>query len=379
MSGRFSFLEFFAGGGMARLGLAPDFECVFANDNDAKKCAVYRTNFGEEHLIEADVASLNAAELPTANLAWASFPCQDLSLAGGRGGMKAPRSGTFWAFWNLMLAMKDEGRAPKVIVIENVTGLLTSNRGKDFAALVAAFAEQNYEIGGIILDAADFVPQSRPRLFLVAWQSGLENFEGNPNRSDLLLRAVDCLPLELQNHWRWLGDAPRHCRGNDLRDIIDRNPPDSAWRTKAELQKLLSQMVPLHRGRVEAAVKARSFRVGAVYRRIRRGEQRAEVRYDGLAGCIRTLKGGSSRQLFLISQNGSLRLRPMLPREAARLMGLDDAYQLPKSATQAISLCGDGVCVPAVSWLNQNVLLPILRNSPEYLHLDATTSLSTHV
>lgn len=76
------FLEFFAGGGMARLGLGPRWRCLFANDFDAAKCAAYRANFGGADLVEADIASLAASDLPRerADLAWASFPCQDLSL-----------------------------------------------------------------------------------------------------------------------------------------------------------------------------------------------------------------------------------------------------------------------------------------------------------
>ncbi len=81
-----TFLEFFAGGGMARLGLGRGWRCLFANDLDPAKCAAYRANFGGEELVEADIAGLSARDLPAAraDLAWASFPCQDLSLAGAR-------------------------------------------------------------------------------------------------------------------------------------------------------------------------------------------------------------------------------------------------------------------------------------------------------
>ena len=51
----------------------------------------------------------------------------------------------------------------------------------------------------------------------------------------------------------------------------------------------------------------------------------------------------------------------MTPREAARLMGLPEEYRLPKSTTAALKLCGDGVCVPVVQWLSENILAPSLR------------------
>ena len=78
-----SFYEFFAGGGMARAGLGPEWSCLFANDIDPKKSATYAANWSEERLKIGDVAKLTTGDLPgAANLAWASFPCQDLSLAG---------------------------------------------------------------------------------------------------------------------------------------------------------------------------------------------------------------------------------------------------------------------------------------------------------
>ena len=128
-----TFYEFFAGGGMARAGLGEGWQCLFANDFDAKKAASYVTNWGSDDMVREDVAKLTSEDLPgQADLAWASFPCQDLSLAGAGAGLKGERSGTFWPFWKLMLALKEQKRAPRLIVLENVTGALTSHEGKDF-------------------------------------------------------------------------------------------------------------------------------------------------------------------------------------------------------------------------------------------------------
>jgi DNA (cytosine-5)-methyltransferase 1 len=92
-----TFYEFFAGGGMARAGLGKKWECLFANDIDAKKGASYVANWGDEHLRIEDVGTLVTADLPgRADLAWASFPCQDLSLAGAGAGLKGKRSRINW-------------------------------------------------------------------------------------------------------------------------------------------------------------------------------------------------------------------------------------------------------------------------------------------
>src|SRR5690348_16986066 len=107
----YSFYEFFAGGGMARAGLTKDrkWKCLFANDIDKKKAESYRRNYPEDGLLDPmvvqDVAELDVNEdLPPgrADLVWASFPCQDLSLAGSGAGLKGDRSGTFIPFWDHM-------------------------------------------------------------------------------------------------------------------------------------------------------------------------------------------------------------------------------------------------------------------------------------
>ncbi len=361
-----TFLEFFAGGGMAHVGLAGQFDCAFANDLDLMKCAVYRANFPEAPLEQGDVWDLNSASLPTADLAWASFPCQDLSLAGNRRGLNAPRSGAFWGFWNVIQSLKS--RAPPTILIENVAGLLSSHNGRDFTALVSEFADAGYRVGALLIDAALFSPQSRQRLFIVAHKgripADLESAGPDPVFHPKGLRsAVESLPDSTHLAWVWWR-LPQPTRHNvDLASLLDRNPPESAWRSDAATRKLIDQMAPLHRQRIDAALGDPAWKAGAVFRRIRleNGQriQRAEVRYDGLAGCLRTPAGGSSKQLLLVTENGRARLRAITAREAARLMGLDDAYRLPTSETNGLKVVGDGVSVPVVRWLGQHLLAPL--------------------
>src|SRR4051812_7408923 len=122
---RHSWYEFFAGGGMARLGLGErSWECTFANDICEKKAAAYREAFKPAHELRVgDIAALSTKNLPgSPSLAWASFPCQDLSLAGNGAGLNGSRSGTFKSFWTLIEQLSVEGRAPRVVVLENVTG-----------------------------------------------------------------------------------------------------------------------------------------------------------------------------------------------------------------------------------------------------------------
>ena len=161
-----NFYEFFAGGGMARAGLGAGWTCLFANDFDHKKGLAYQANWGTGgELLVGDVRKVTASELSGyADLVWGSFPCQDLSLAGGGAGLKGERSGTFYPFWDVITGLIDDNRAPKLVAIENVCGTLTSHGGKDFEAICRTFADAGYRYGPLIINASLFRPQSRPRL-----------------------------------------------------------------------------------------------------------------------------------------------------------------------------------------------------------------------
>ncbi len=166
------------------------------------------------------------------------------------------------------------------------------------------------------------------------------------------------LPADLQAAWTWWGlDAPA-ARNTDLAALLE--PDDQvAWRADADTAALLALMAPAHRAAVETRVASGQRAVGAVFRRMRAGQQRAEVRFDGLAGCLRTPRGGSSRQTLLVIDNGQVRSRLLGPREGARLMGLPDAYRLPRSATGGLHVIGDGVAAPVVRWLAERLLAPL--------------------
>jgi DNA (cytosine-5)-methyltransferase 1 len=361
------FYEFFAGGGMARLGLGEAWTCAFANDFDPVKAATYRDNFadagptnGEGHFHQGDVWKIAPADLPgRADLAWASSPCQDFSLAGARAGLQGGRSSAFFGFWKLIEALAAEGRGPDTVVVENVVGLLTSHGGADFTALCRALADQGYRFGALEIDAARFVPQSRPRVFVVATRLPPEGLLGpSPFQTRAVREAHARLPADLAAAWTWWGLAAPPARNTDLSALLE--PDDQvAWRPEADTAALLDLMAPAHRAAVEARVQSGERSVGAVFRRMRGGQQRAEVRFDGLAGCLRTPRGGSSRQTLLVIDKGQVRSRLLAPREGARLMGLSDAYRLPRSATAGLHVIGDGVAAPVVRWLAEGLLTPL--------------------
>ena len=369
----FSFYEFFAGGGMVRAGLGPDWECVFANDFDNKKAESYIRNWGSADLHMKDVRSVCVSELPgEADLAWASFPCQDLSLAGNGAGLKTERSGSYWPFYELMESLYSEARNPKIIILENVYGTLTSHGGKDFMALCSSLVEIGYSVGAVIIDAAHFVPQSRVRLFIIAVRNDLSIPDAllcngpNPLWHPISVsKAGQYLPEYIIEQWLWWNIPEPPPRTLNLIDIIEEEPRGVRWKSDSDTRKLLDMMSEINRKKVEQAKSASRRMVGGVYRRTRNGEQRAEVRFDNVSGCLRTPSGGSSRQLLLIIEDQHVRCRLLSPREAARLMGLDDSYILPENYNAAYHLAGDGVVVPVVEFLSMHLLTPVLRSNKD--------------
>lgn len=367
--------EFFAGGGMARAGLGNAWKCLFANDIDEKKCATYSANWGARHLRVGDVAALTTADLPgQADLAWGSFPCQDLSLAGAGAGLKGERSGTFWPFWSLIKALVNEKRAPSLVVLENVCGTLASHRGKDFALIGAALANGGYRFGAMVIDAVHFVPQSRPRLFIVAVNknrvipASLTWPQPNPIwHPAYLVTAYDNLAQETKDMWVWWSLPTPPPRTWTFADVIEDEPAGVAWHTPAETRRLLDMMSPINLRKVELAKMTGKRIVGGIYRRTRKDgdgkrAQRAEIRFDDVAGCLRTPVGGSSRQSIMIVEGEKIRSRLLSPREAARLMGLPETYKLSKNYNEAYHLVGDGVVVPVVRFLAAHLLEPLLAS-----------------
>lgn len=370
-----AFYEFFAGGGMARAGLGKGWQCLFANDFDYKKSSCYRDNWGDDVMVTKDVATVDTSDLPgEAKLVWASFPCQDLSLAGMGAGLRGERSGTFWPFWRVIEKLNGEGRGPELIVLENVLGTLTSHEGKDFGAIADALTEQGYNFGAVVIDAAEFIPHSRPRLFIIGVASGLTIPEAlianepNARHTRALKTAQSKLSSKAKAGWVWWAIPKAPKRKSKFADLIEENPTSVQWHTQDETNKLLDMMSDVNREKVILAQRSGEVHVGAIYKRTRINEhgeklQRAEVRFDELAGCLRTPAGGSSRQLIMLIKGKSVKSRLISARETARLMGLPDTYRLPNNYNEAYHLTGDGVAVPVVSHIARKVLEPILHRN----------------
>ncbi len=158
--------EFFAGVGLVRCGLEQaGIEVVWANDIEPTKLAVYAANFDASHYRLDDVRNVVGGDIPSVDLAAASFPCVDLSLAGNRRGLSGEQSGLFYEFTRVLGEMRPW--MPPVVLVENVASFVSSHRGEDLRAAVSDLNSLGYVCDLLILDARSFTPQSRPRLFMI--------------------------------------------------------------------------------------------------------------------------------------------------------------------------------------------------------------------
>jgi DNA (cytosine-5)-methyltransferase 1 len=376
-SSTFVAAEFFAGIGLARIAMErAGIDVVWSNDISEQKRKVFAAHFGTSaghSFTLRDLGKLPTSELPQhVDLAWASFPCTDLSLAGARAGLhRGAASSTFWHFIKALSALGD--KKPRVVALENVTAFATSHAGKDIESAIRSLNGLGYSVDVLSLDAKRFVPQSRPRLFLIA--------SLHPPKSEQTPHALrpDWLdPIfnnsTLRTHRADLATPPDRS-AKMFGDVVDVVPhADLRWWAESRVQLFVDSLSPIQLARFEQLKAGDAISYRTAYRRMRGGVPRWEVRADEIAGCLRTARGGSSKQAVVRVGQGAVSIRWMTPREYARLMGADDYRLLGITDREAFDGFGDAVCVPVVEWLASNYLIPELKRGmprePRPLNID---------
>ena len=375
--------EFFAGIGLMRIGLGnAGWRIALANDIDHHKWQMYRDHFGDtgEFIVE-DIHKLKSSQIPSVSLATASFPCNDLSLAGARHGLAGAQSSAFWGFIDILKSMKHERRLPPLVLLENVTGFLSSHQGRDFEDALLALNNLGYAVDPIIVDAARFVPQSRQRLFVI----GVRTRETSALNETPGFYESELRPPALANFilmhpditWRIQQLPPLPECSKRLPDILEDLPLNhKMWWSRERCNYMLNQMSPKHRSQAEVMIRGNTMSYATVFRRVRKGKSMAELRTDGIAGCLRTPRGGSGRQILLAAGKERFAVRLLTARECARLMGADD-FKLEVPLNQALFGFGDAVCVPAIEWIAKNYLNRVWRDEFEPVHAEPPPSSGT--
>jgi DNA (cytosine-5)-methyltransferase 1 len=353
--------EFFAGIGLMRLGLEQaGWRVVWANDIDEDKLKMYHGHFADDcvNYYLGDVHDLKRGDIPPVVLATASFPCNDLSLAGARKGLAGQHSSAFWGFVN---SVKNMSPRPPLLLLENVAGFLTSHNGNDFRDACLALNDLGYSVDAFVIDALLFVPQSRQRLFLVGKREKGKSkraYELTPLFQSQLRPSALADFIAWHPEINWSIRTLPHIRKieTSLKDILEDVPSSSTiWWNRERAEYLLNQMSEKHRAIAEQMIRGKSLSYGTVFRRVRHGRSMAELRTDGIAGCLRTPRGGSGRQILFVAGKEKYAVRLLTPRECARLMGASD-FRITVSLNKALFGFGDAVCVPVIRWIAENYL-----------------------
>ena len=358
--------EFFAGIGLMAAALEPrGFEVQWANDIERAKYDLYVAN--RPHAVDAfrlgDVRRVLGDDLPSVELATASFPCIDLSLAGNRKGLAGAQSGMFWEFGRVLEQMGDQ--RPRAVLLENVYGFATSRGGKDLRAALERLAELGYSCDVIAINARHFVPQSRPRMFVVGLRGELpaDARTGIPPVSDVRpswVRAVHEDNQDLPMHYVALPELPEGPA--DLSGIVQRvDTGDARWWNETRTAAFVGSLRPVHAERLHSLIEQKTTVWRTAYRRTRAGKATWEIRADSIAGCLRTTGGGSSKQALVEAGRGKVRVRWMTPLEYARLMGADRFKTRARTDNQALFGFGDAVVVDVIAWIADHYLIPTLR------------------
>lgn len=373
-----SVAEFFAGIGLVRSGMeAAGFEVVWANDISPMKHAVYAANFDGDDYRLCDVRDVSGGDVPDVDVATASFPCTDLSLAGHRRGLAGEQSGLYYEFVRVLSEMGE--RRPPAVLIENVPSFISSRGGRDLHDALASLNRLGYSCDLAVVDSRWFVPQSRNRLFIlgmrgVGVRSDAPSLSVVENDAATAARRSDALrPPSLRKFMAASANL-------DLSKIFDANPPagqtrlpdvverldddDERWWDSKRLAAFDRTLPERHVARIAQLEEQSAMTWRTAYRRTRGGNAVWEVRADEIAGCLRTARGGSSRQALVEVRAGAHRVRWMTAREYARLQGVPDGFDIsPVTESQALFGFGDAVTVPAITWIAHSFLAPALRNS----------------
>ncbi len=316
-SGRFSFIDLFAGIGGMRLAFEScGGQCVFSSEWDRYCQKTYFENFGV--LPQGDITKIYEKDIPNHDILVAGFPCQPFSIAGvskknslGKAtGFLDKTQGTL--FFDVVRILNE--KRPRAFLLENVKNLRSHDKGNTWKVIMETLEELDYEVFSDVLDGQIFTPQHRERVIIVG-------FDRKRYGDDIQFNFKLNPPSE----------APK------VSDILETDV-DKKYTLSDHLWKYLQDYAVKHKA------KGNGFGFGLA----------------DMNGVTRTLsaryyKDGSE---ILIRQEGN-NPRRLTPRECARLQGYDDTFIIPVSDTQAYKQFGNSVVVPLVSAVANKIITTI--------------------
>ncbi|KUK77689.1 MAG: Cytosine-specific methyltransferase [candidate division WS6 bacterium 34_10] len=291
---KFQFIDLFAGIGGIRIPFDElGGECVFTSEWDKFAQQTYATNFGE--IPDGDITKIPVENIPKHNLLLAGFPCQPFSMAGKKKGFSDTRGTLFFNIEEILKYHK-----PEVVFLENVKNLRNHDKGRTFKVIKEHLEDLGYKVFDKVLNAKDFgVPQNRERIYIICFLDHSVDFKF-PTPPKTQITVGDILETEFEK---------------------DYTISDKLWEG--------------HQKRKEMHKKKGNGFGYSLFNKESDYTSTITARY---------YKDGAE---ILIEQNGK-NPRKVTPREAARLQGFPDAFEIPVSDTQAYKQFGNSVAVPVI-------------------------------
>ncbi len=290
-------IDLFAGIGGIRLGFDQAFDgvnCVFTSEIDKFAIQTYKANFGDDN-IHGDITEISEFDVPEHDILLAGFPCQPFSQAGLKKGFSDTRGTLFFDIERILLERK-----PKAFLLENVKQLRGHDKGRTLQVILDHLKDAGYVVYHDVLKARDFgIPQNRERIFIVGFLDQSVEFKF-PEPVGIETKVGSILEPKV----------------DDLYTISDK-----LWEGH-------------QRRKIQNKLNGKGFGYGLF---------NEESAYTNTISA-RYYKDGSE---ILIEQKGK-NPRKITPREAARLQGYPDTYEIPVSNAQAYKQFGNSVCVPVI-------------------------------
>lgn len=301
---------------------------VGACEIDKYARSVYAKHFPDVSILD-DAREINPEELPDFDILVAGFPCQSFSVAGKRRGFEDTRGTLFFE-----IARIARKKQPQYMLLENVKGLLSHERGKTVRKIYQTLDELGYDTESRIINTKDFLPQNRERIFIIATLRGKDrreifpicesiqqSYKGNPKEQ--IANSLQC-PGHSGGNYRGMNmialtsyDTPQHYRVYDDSGI---SPSLSASSDDDNYKNILVAIPQMIRNK------------GMNGRRQKNHNDP-----------VFTIDTTSSAGIF-----DGKRIRRLTPLECERLQGFEDGYTEGISDSQRYKCLGNAVTVPVV-------------------------------
>lgn len=350
----FKYIELFAGiGGFRTAFDSLGGKCVFASEIDSFAKRTYKALYDGANELEGDITKIDVKDIPNHDLMVGGFPCQAFSAAGQRKGFYDTRGTLFFEVTRIA-----EEKRPRIILLENVKGLLSHDKGRTIEVMLQALNDIGYAVDFSVLNSKYFkVPQNRERIYIVCNRDA-EHEEWDISGNNVVAktkRRIQALGIRTFN-FNW---PTNNTVSNQLIDVLEAEVDEKYYLPEEKTRGLVEQWerkngtsilkVDKHRG---CSLRTRSY-CGQ--------DQQLEVREEAISNTITSC----TKDAMVLTPQG--RIRKLTPRECWRLQAFTDE-QFNKAKEEGISdsqlykLAGNAVTIKVVREIGMN-LLPYLEVS----------------